>query len=157
MMNHMLDQKLVDSFVQLFDRDLDKLAAELGKYLHEANIWVTRRDITNPAGNLCLHLCGNLQHYIGHGIGHSSYVRDRDKEFSVKGLSRAELLKEIETTKSAVRDALQRMDPALLTEPYPLPVFDYPMTHVHFIIHLLAHFGYHLGQVNYHRRLIDIA
>lgn len=157
MMSSMLDQKLVDSFIQLFDKDIDKLAAELGKYLHEENIWVIRGDIKNPAGNLCMHLCGNLQHYIGHGIGHSAYVRNRDREFSVRGLSREDLLKEIARTKTAVLDALRGMDPALLTEPYPEPVFDYPMTHVHFIIHLLAHFGYHLGQINYHRRLIDIA
>ena len=156
-MSTMLDQKLLDSFIQLFERDLDKLAAELNKYQQEKNLWEIRRDIKNPAGNLCLHLCGNLQHYIGHGIGHSSYVRDRDREFAARGLSRAELLKEVDTTKKAVLDALRGMDPALLPAEYPLPVFDYPMTHVYFIIHLLSHFGYHLGQINYHRRLIDLA
>jgi len=152
----MLDRTFIDSIVQMFERDLGKLTAELGKYQREENIWVTRGDIPNSAGNLCMHLCGNLQHYIGHGIGHSSYVRDRDREFAVKGLSKAELLKEVETTRRAVLDALQKMDPALLTVEYPLPVFDYAMTHVHFITHLLAHFSYHLGQINYHRRLIDV-
>jgi hypothetical protein len=151
----MMNQALIDSFVLLFERDIDKLANELKLYIHEENIWALRDSINNPAGNLCLHLCGNLQHYVGHGIGHSAYVRDRDKEFSYKGLSRDALLREIDVTKAVVLSALRGMDPALLITPYPLPVFDYTMSHVHFLIHLLAHFGYHLGQINYHRRLID--
>jgi hypothetical protein len=151
----LMNQALIDSFIALYERDLDKLTAELQKYIHEENIWVRRDGIANPAGNLCLHLCGNLQHYVGHGIGHSGYVRDRHNEFAARGLSRGQLLQEIATTKAAVVSALRILKPAQLNTPYPEPVFDYPMTHVYFLIHLLAHFGYHLGQINYHRRLID--
>jgi hypothetical protein len=149
-----MERELIETLLRLFGRDLGTLASEIGQYPSDEALWSTAGTIKNPAGNLCLHLCGNLQHYIGHGIGHSTYVRNRDKEFSEKGLSRALLLQEIQNTKTAVLGTLEAMEPALLSTPYPLPVFDYPMSHLHFLTHLLAHLGYHLGQINYHRRLL---
>ncbi len=101
-----------------------------------------------------MHLCGNLQHYIGVGLGKSDYVRDRPLEFSARNVPRAELIQEIGRAKSAVKTALDKVTPEILETEYPLPVFDYPMTVQFFMIHLSAHLGYHMGQVNYHRRLI---
>jgi hypothetical protein len=143
-----------ESLSKILLRDLDKLQEEIEQYPTEESIWVIRGDIKNPAGTLVLHLCGNLQHYIGVGLGKSDYKRDRDKEFSARNVSRAELIREIGKTKDAVRKSLENLSPDILETEYPLPVFDYAMTVQHFMIHLAAHFGYHLGQVNYHRRLL---
>ncbi|HMJ68535.1 MAG TPA: DUF1572 family protein [Cyclobacteriaceae bacterium] len=134
-------------------RDLDKLQKEIEQYPTEESIWVIKGDIKNPAGTLVLHLCGNLQHYIGVGLGKSDYKRDRDKEFSARNVSRDELVREIGKTKEAVKTALSKVSPDILETDYPLPVYDHPMTVQYFMVHLTAHFGYHLGQVNYHRRL----
>jgi uncharacterized damage-inducible protein DinB len=149
-----------DSISKILLRDLDKLQQEIEQYPAEESIWVipasgTGQDtgIKNSAGTLVLHLCGNLQHYIGVGLGKSDYVRDRDKEFSARNVSRADLIKEIGRAKDAVHTALSKVTPDILETVYALPVFDYPMTVQYFMIHLVAHFGYHLGQVNYHRRL----
>lgn len=136
-------------------RDLDKLEKELNEYPDEASIWILADDIKNSAGTLCLHLCGNLQHYIGVGLGGSAYVRDRNKEFSLRDIPRATLLKEIAASRIAVKSGLSKVTPEMLEQEYPLPVFDYAMTIQHFMIHLCAHLGYHLGQVNYHRRLLS--
>jgi uncharacterized damage-inducible protein DinB len=136
-------------------RDLDKLRQEIEQYPDEASVWTIKNEIKNPAGTLVLHLCGNLQHYIGVGLGKSDYKRDRDKEFSARNVSRADLVKEIEKTKVAVTMALSKASPDILETEYPLPVYDYPMTVQYFMMHLAAHFGYHLGQVNYHRRLLN--
>jgi uncharacterized damage-inducible protein DinB len=142
-----------ESLSAILVRDLDKLQKEIEQYPTEESIWVIKSEIKNSAGTLVLHLCGNLQHYIGVGLGKSNYKRDRDKEFSARNVSRADLVKEIGRTKEAVSKALANTSPDILETEYPLPVYDYAMSVQYFMIHLAAHFGYHLGQVNYHRRL----
>jgi len=145
-----------NSLLTILLRDLDKLQQEIELYTSEESVWVIEPGIKNSAGTLVLHLCGNLQHYIGVGLGKSDYKRDRDKEFSARNVSRSDLIKEIGRAKDAVKMALSKASPDILETEYPLPVFDYTMTVQHFMIHLAAHFGYHLGQVNYHRRLLSV-
>jgi uncharacterized damage-inducible protein DinB len=146
---------LLESLKSVLLRDLDKLAAELELYPTEESIWIVKEDIKNPAGNLCLHLCGNLQHYIGAILGKSSYVRNRDLEFAAKNIARKNLLEEISKTKKAVEQTLPSLSQAQLESDYPVDVFGKPMKTLYFLVHLVSHFGYHLGQVNYHRRLIN--
>ncbi|HEX8059753.1 MAG TPA: DUF1572 family protein [Cyclobacteriaceae bacterium] len=142
-----------ESAQKMLVRDLDKLRQEIGQYPNEASVWVIKGDIKNSAGTLVLHLCGNLQHYIGVGLGKSDYKRNRDNEFAARNIPRADLIREIEKTKAAVTTALSKASPDILETEYPLPVFDYAVTVQYLILHLTTHFGYHLGQVNYHRRL----
>lgn len=148
-----MDNTFFESLKTIFLRDLDKLKTEIEQYPDDESVWVIKGGIKNSAGTLVLHLCGNLQHYVGVGLGKSDYKRDRDKEFSRRDVSRKDLISEIEKTKAAVVTALSKVSPAILETEYPLPVYDYPMTVQFFMIHLAAHFEYHLGQVNYHRRL----
>lgn len=150
-----MKNELTGSLKKLFERDLDKLAVEMNLYSDEKDIWRVRGETKNTAGNLCLHLCGNLQHYVGVGLGKSEYVRNREKEFSERDVSREDLLKEIAKTKATVSLALENFESSLLDATYPLPVFDYPMTNSYFLLHLLGHLNYHLGQINYHRRMMD--
>jgi len=147
-MNHFLE-----STSKILLRDLDKLEKEISLYPTLTSLWEVRGDIKNAGGNLCLHLCGNLQHFIGAILGNSGYVRNREKEFSLTGLSAKDLVREVITTKEAVKQALAKMDPAQLEKNYPVLVFEEPMTTLYFLIHLAAHLEYHLGQINYHRRL----
>lgn len=147
---------LIQTVQKLLDRDLAILEKEISQYLSDTGLWKVAGDIKNPAGNLCLHLCGNLQYYIGAVLGNSGYVRDRDAEFSTKGLTKAELLTEIAKTKKAVSSALQKLNPTELETTYPVKVFKDPITTGYFLIHLSAHLGYHLGQINYHRRLLQM-
>ena len=135
-------------------RDLDTLEREIIQYPTLESIWTVRGDIKNTAGNLCLHLCGNLQHFIGAILGQSGYIRDREKEFALKNISAKELVSEVIRTKESIKAALQKLEPAVLDKEYPIAVFNYPMTTQYFLIHLSAHLGYHLGQINYHRRLL---
>ncbi len=145
----------LDALQSIILRDLDKLASEISVYLKEELIWTVKGDIKNPAGNLCLHLCGNLQHFIGAVLGESGYIRDRENEFAAKNISRAKLLKEIEQTKKVVQVTLPAITESQLQSNYPIDVFGSPMTTLFFLIHLASHLGYHLGQVNYHRRLVS--
>lgn len=147
--------EFIRSIEKILLRDLNKLAQELQQYPNEESVWMLRGDIKNTAGNLCLHLCGNLQHYIGTNLGSTGYQRNRDAEFSTKNVSRTLLLTEIDAARQAIVHTLPLLKDDQLDQIYPEKVFAEPMTTRYFLIHLAAHLGYHLGQVNYHRRMIQ--
>lgn len=146
---------VIDALKSLFRRDLERLAKELQLYKNEGNIWKIECDIANSAGNLCLHLLGNLTTYIGKELGSSGYVRNREEEFSLKNVPLSEMIKGIYRTISMVDRVLDRMDDNDLEEDFPVLVFEYKTTTGYMLIHLTTHLSYHLGHVNYHRRLVD--
>ena len=139
---------------ELYERDLNKLQDEIAQYTDENALWKTSDGISNSAGNLCLHLTGNLKHFFGAVIGGTGYVRDRDAEFANKNISRSEMLADIDATRNVVLSTLAGMTEEDLDKPYPIEVFGQPMTTGYFVTHLATHFNYHLGQINYHRRLL---
>lgn len=146
---------MIESLSTLFDKHLDSLSKEITSYKSDEMLWSVEKNIANSGGNLCLHICGNLQHFIGTILGETSYVRDRPAEFGDKNIDRKVLLKQIEITKNSVSKTLSKLDSETLDYEYPLSVFDKPMSNEYFLLHLLAHLTYHLGQINYHRRLLD--
>lgn len=146
---------MTQSLQSLFARDLNKLKTEIESYQDERNLWKTDKNISNSAGNLCLHLVGNFNHYIGATLGHSGYLRIRDLEFSLKDIPRAKLIQQIESTLEIVNSSLERLSPEDLHKQYPSEPLGYEMTTGYFLIHLFGHLNYHLGQINYHRRLLD--
>ena len=139
----------------LFDRDLQKLRLEIESYRNEAAIWRVEQAISNSAGNLCLHLIGNLNTYIGAELGRSGYVRHRELEFSRKDVPRAELVAGIEATRRVVVATLTQLPAEQMSREYPLQVLENKTSTGHFLMHLATHLTYHLGQINYHRRLLD--
>jgi len=145
---------LTDVLAQIFERDLGKLQAEVRQYSNEKNLWKKQGEISNSAGNLTLHLIGNLKHFIGAVLGGIECVRDRDLEFADADVSRDVLLAAIDETANAVKDTLSKLTPADLEKQYPINVFGHPMTTELFVVHLATHLDYHLGQINYHRRLM---
>lgn len=148
---------LTETLIELYERDLAKLKEEIGLYADEADLWKTSEGIANSAGNLTLHLTGNLRHFFGAVLANSGYVRERDKEFSDGGVSRAELISGIDYAAADVRMTLERLSVEDLAKTYPLEVFGRPMSTEFFLTHLTTHFNYHLGQINYHRRLLSTA
>ena len=145
---------MIVSLKQVFTKNLDMLAKEISADSNEEKLWIIEGEVNNSAGTLCLHLCGNLQHFIGATLGNSGYVRDRKREFSER-LSRAELLAKIERVKTVIDQVLTTVTQEQLKETYPIEVFGHPMTVEYFLIHLQGHLNYHLGQISYHRRLLD--
>jgi len=146
---------IIETLQKIFKRDLEKLKQEIASYRDENNLWVVDKRITNSAGNLCLHLVGNLNTYIGAEIGKTGYIRDRDHEFSQKNIPRDELVKMIGDTITVVENGINKLKEEDLEKEYPLLVFKEKTSTGFFLIHLAVHLGYHLGQVNYHRRLLD--
>lgn len=145
---------LTETLTRLFRRDLEKLKDELQQYHDERNIWRVTPDIKNSAGNLCLHLVGNLNTYIGANLGQSGYVRHRELEFSLKHIPRATLLSSIDDTIAIIADTLPNIKAT--EEEYPEVIWDQRTSIEYVLVHLATHLDYHLGQVNYHRRLLDV-
>jgi uncharacterized damage-inducible protein DinB len=147
---------ITESLKALFNRDLNKLKTEIEAYQNEETLWKTDQNIANSAGNLCLHLVGNINHFIGTHLGNTGYVRNRELEFSLKDVPRTELIEKVEATIAMIDAVLPQLTLEDLEKEYPLIVFESSMTTDYFLIHLVAHLDYHLGQINYHRRLLDI-
>lgn len=145
---------MTQSLTALFLRDLDRLTQELQLYTSEESLWNVDGGINNSGGNLAWHLIGNLNHWFGALLAKNGYQRDYKAEFSIKNIPRQTLLKEIEKVKTLVQQELPKISSDQLQGPYPGPI-PYDMNMEQFLLHLLAHFGYHLGQINYHRRLLD--
>ncbi|MBX2963367.1 MAG: DUF1572 family protein [Cyclobacteriaceae bacterium] len=149
-----MEEDFLTSLVTVFNRDLSKLEEEINLYPTEESLWSLHGTIKNSGGTLCLHLCGNLQHYIGAVLGNSSYQRNRDEEFAARNVPRHHLLDEIRRTKEVVTQTLLNFDHEQLSTEYPIQLWGYPMSTTFFLIHLTGHLNYHLGQLNYHRRLL---
>ncbi|WP_228420324.1 DinB family protein [Chryseobacterium sp. 5_R23647] len=147
---------MTESIKSLFTRDLNRLKKEIESYQDEEVIWKIDKNILNSAGNLSLHLVGNINHFIGSILGKSGYVRNRELEFSLKNIPRTELIDKIEKTIEILHSSLDKLSEEDLKKKYPIEALGYPMTTEYFLIHLFGHLGYHLGQINYHRRLLDV-
>ena len=145
---------VTETLKTLFNRDLNKLKTEIESYENESSIWKIDKNILNSAGNLCLHLIGNLNTYIGAELGETGYIRNRPLEFSLKDIPKSELIEKIEATIQVVNSTLETLNDTDLEKNYPQIVFEKEMTTGFFLIHLATHLGYHLGQINYHRRLV---
>lgn len=135
-------------------RELKALRREIETYPSESDLWEVRPGITNPGGNLALHLAGNIQYFLGHVLGKNGYVRNRDAEFGDKDVPRADLLREIDNAIAAVQTGMNKIDEADLARPYPETVGGVSSTTGAFLAHFATHLAYHLGQVDYHRRIL---
>ena len=145
---------LTSSLISLYERDLIKVITELNLYEYESDIWNIAPSINNSSGNLAMHLIGNLNTYIGAQLGHSGYVRDRPAEFSLKNIPRSKIIADLEEVLLTIKNVFIGLKSEDLQSNYPENVLGYEMSTEYFLIHLLAHLNYHLGQINYHRRLI---
>ena len=141
-------------FIRLFDRDLKRLYQEIEAYPTEESLWTVVDGISNSAGNLSLHLVGNLNEYIGRILGNEPYQRNRPLEFSAKNVTKETLLERIGATRELVIRVLDSLDDHNLTQNYPDKILGYPMTIGFFLVHLYGHLNYHLGQIDYHRRIL---
>ena len=167
---------LTENLAVLFERDILKLKTEINAYTDETQLWVTLPGTGNSGGNLCLHLLGNLQHYIGALLGGSGDIRNRPEEFSQKNIPLSEINKTIDHTIEVVTKTICSLSPEKLNGIYPEKVLDKTFTPEflkalqalspgkepdnsftteYFLLHLLAHLNYHLGQINYHRRFLQ--
>ncbi len=135
-------------------RDLRAVAREVDAYHDDETLWRTAPGIPNSAGTLALHLAGNLEHFIGAVLGRTGYVRDREAEFATRDLTRAEVRRRIEAAAKSVDATLAQLAPEQWEGEYPVPVAGRKLGTAGFLAHLATHLAYHLGQIDYHRRML---
>lgn len=144
-----------DTVAALLLREVAAFERELDLFPDEAAIWQTPPGIPNSAGNLALHIAGNLQHFIGAVLGGSGYVRDEEREFSARSGSRADLIQELRKAASAVTTVMPRLTDEVLQSIYPSSVIPgRQIQTLRFLLHLCAHASFHLGQLGYLRRAL---
>jgi len=145
---------LRESLLEIFERDLNKLKYEISLYEDEKSLWIVKKETRNSAGNLCLHLIGNLNHFVGAELGQTGYIRNRENEFEAKNKSAKVLINYIENTIEIVKHTLENLTPEDLKKDFPQQKHGKIVKTDFMLLHLISHFNYHLGQINYHRRLI---
>lgn len=137
--------------IHYFDRYLLQLKKEISSYSDESQLWIVAGEISNSAGNLCYHLLGNLNHFIGAIIGNTGYVRNRPLEFSIKNVPVVELVQMIEETREMIKRVIIEAD---LSKDFPWEIYEEKGDRLFFLLRFLSHLSYHIGQINYHRRLL---
>jgi len=152
--NGAIQMSVQGDYARLFGRELATVRDQLLAYPDTASIWALPAGLPNSAGTLALHIAGNLRFFIGAMLGGGGYVRDRDAEFSLRGIDRDELVKQIEAAADEVTRALATLDDSELEKPFPVEVAGVRLPTGRFVGHLAVHLGYHLGQMDYHRRIV---
>ena len=147
----MLSNLLAD----FYEKDIRKLIEEVNLFNNEENLWKIEGSVKNSCGNLVLHIIGGLNHFIGATLARTGYLRNRDQEFSRKGVERKELVAQLEALSSMINKTVSALTKEDMEAEFPI-FFDKPKTSVSYVlVQLLAHLNYHLGQVNYLRRILE--
>ena len=137
-----------------FEKDIKKLIEEISLYKNENDLWLLKGDVKNSPGTLALHITGNLKHFIGAQLGKTGFVRERDKEFADRNISKENLLKGLNEALEVVKTTLPKLSDEDLKKNFPIPFLEKVRSTIEILFILYGHLNYHLGQVNYHRRLL---
>jgi len=144
----------IEHIHHILRRELRGMKSELLAYQDESDIWRTVPGLPNTAGTMALHVAGNLQHFVGAQLGSSGYVRDREAEFASRDVSVAELVEQLDRTIGTLDETFATLEEEVMDRPFPEEIAGFRPTVGEFLIHLVAHLAYHLGQIDYHRRCV---
>ncbi len=144
----------IEHIHHIMRRELEGMKSELLAYQDEADIWRTVPGLPNTAGTITLHVAGNLQHFVGAQLGGSGYLRDRAAEFALRNVSVSEMLEELDRTIAALGSTFETLEEEEMGRPFPQEIGGVRPTVGQFLVHLVAHLAYHLGQIDYHRRCV---
>lgn len=141
------------SINHLISRDLNTLIKELQAYPNESDLWKVEHSINNSAGSLALHLVGNLNHFIGHILGKTDYKRDREFELSGTAVPRNEIIEKIEQTIVMINEVIPKLSKERMNQTFEFDFLGERSTAFYMML-FVSHLSYHIGQINYHRRLL---
>jgi hypothetical protein len=135
-----------------YERDIRKLIEEVNLFKNEEDLWRTQGSVKNSSGNLVLHIIGGTNHHIGATLAKTGYVRHRDQEFTRKEVERKVLVAQLEELIPMVKETINNI---MLEDEFPLSFDDEKRSNNYVLAQLLLHLNYHLGQVNYLRRILE--
>jgi hypothetical protein len=140
--------------VRLLCRELQTFAREVEAFPDDDSLWRTLPGVTNSAGNLALHVAGNLKHYVGAVLGRTGYVRQREAEFATREGRRSDIARELNEAAEVVSRVLPGVPGDVLAAPFPEAVGGVTPRCDRFLLHLCTHLAFHLGQASYLRRIL---
>ncbi len=146
---------LSNLFISNYTRDLKKVVEEISAYESDDQLWIVKDGILNSGGNLALHLIGNINYFFGANLGKTGYIRERDLEFSDKNVSRKEIISHLEETIKVMKNSLEGLSDGDFEGEYPEKFQGNKITNAAVATYMLSHLNYHLGQINYHRRIVS--
>ncbi|MDQ6717495.1 MAG: DinB family protein [Gemmatimonadota bacterium] len=135
-------------------REIESVRSSIEAYPSDESLWAPVPGITNTGGTLALHIAGNLRHFLGNFLGGVPFTRDREAEFSNRSATRADLVALIEETRKAIAASIPKLSNVVLARPFPLQIVGRTVGTADFVVHLASHLAYHLGQMDYHRRIV---
>lgn len=135
-------------------REIESVRRSVEAYPTDESLWTPVTGITNTGGTLALHIAGNVRHFLGNLLGGVPYTRDRDAEFSNRSATRAEIVALIEETRKAIAATIPKLSNDVLAGPFPIQLVGRTVSTADIVIHLASHLAYHLGQMDYHRRMV---
>lgn len=144
-----------NEITSLYERDISKLIEEINSFKEEGNIWKTCGTIKNSSGNLALHIIGGLNYLIGATLSNTGYIRNRDEEFINKRIDRKIIVEQLQELIPIINKTVNQLKPEQMESPYPIFFDKENATNSYVLIQLLLHLNYHLGQVNYLRRVFE--
>jgi DinB superfamily len=145
---------LLEDLKAIYLREVATLERELDLYPNDESVWKELPGLPNSAGTLILHVAGSLQHFFGATLGNTGYVRNREAEFSKRDVPRIELQKELEAARAGVNAGFANVTEARLSQPFPNKFTDTELSTQLTLLQFLSHLAYHLGQIDYHRRVV---
>jgi uncharacterized damage-inducible protein DinB len=132
--------------------ELRNAVREVVAPLSEQQFWMKPIDPGNSIGHLILHLSGNLNHFVGAQLGKTGYVRDREREFTESDPpNKVQVLAGLDEAVATFRQVVEGLSAEQLAAPHPERKFG---TVYKTLVHLLAHFAVHRGQMSYIVRLL---
>ena len=145
---------ITSELAALFSRDLAKLSKQVEDFPTDEALWQTLPGVKNAAGNLALHIEGNLSEFVGRQLGGLPYQRNRPLEFSSKEGSRAELSARLAKLRQSIPAVIEGLTTDQLEREYPEIVLGAATSTQEFLVHLYGHLNWHIGQMDYLRRLL---
>jgi hypothetical protein len=138
--------------INFYERDINRFIEEINLFNNEDNLWRTQGSIRNSAGNLALHIIGGLNHLIGAKLAKNQFIRNRDLEFVQKDVPKKDIVLQLKKLITLIRETLKNLP---LDADYPIPFDDATRSNAYVLTQLTLHMNYHLGQVNYLRRVLE--
>lgn len=145
---------LLQHLKALYLREIATLERELDLYPDDASVWKELVGLPNSAGTLFLHLTGSLQYFFGAVLGKSGYLRDRAAEFTRRNVSRSELKEELSSARQSVLAGFASLSNDDLEQVFPVRFADVDFSTELTLLQFSSHLAYHLGQIDYHRRVV---
>jgi hypothetical protein len=114
--------------------------------LTEGQIWWRPNEASNSIGNLVLHLCGSLNHYLNRNIGGIAFQRDREAEFNERRtIPKEELLAAFDDMVANAERTFDGITVERLSDPSPVPAMHDLL--IEDLINFATHVSTHVGQI----------